>query len=101
MKLKAWLCAVILCCLFFCSPALAQYSNAAAEANNIFLQINQASSNAQRDVAQLRIDKWKIDGDDNRNASVAVSYRRKGEQAWKEGLPLLRIGNEFCVDIWL
>src|SRR5438477_5675182 len=37
---------------------------------------------------------WRIDGDDNRNASVAVSYRRKGEQAWKEGLPLLRIGNE-------
>ena len=37
---------------------------------------------------------WKIDGDDNRNATVAVSYRRKGEQSWKEGLPLLRIGNE-------
>src|SRR6059058_3754504 len=37
---------------------------------------------------------WKIDGDDNRNATVAVSYRKKGEQAWKEGLPLLRIGNE-------
>ena len=26
--------------------------------------------------------------------TVAVSYRKKGEQAWKEGLPLLRIGNE-------
>jgi hypothetical protein len=37
---------------------------------------------------------WKIDGDDNRNATVAVSYRRKGEQAWKPGPPLLRIGNE-------
>ena len=37
---------------------------------------------------------WRIDGDDNRNATVAVSYRRKGEPAWKEGLPLLRIGNE-------
>jgi hypothetical protein len=37
---------------------------------------------------------WQIDGDDNRNASVAVSYRKKGEQTWKEGLPLLRIGNE-------
>jgi hypothetical protein len=37
---------------------------------------------------------WNIDGDDNRNASVAVSYRKKGEQAWREGLPLLRIGNE-------
>src|ERR1700704_906393 len=37
---------------------------------------------------------WQIDGDDNRNATVAISYRKKGETAWKEGLPLLRIGNE-------
>jgi hypothetical protein len=37
---------------------------------------------------------WKIDGDDNRNSSVAVSYRKKGEQTWKEGLPLLRLGGE-------
>src|SRR5437867_12180436 len=37
---------------------------------------------------------WPIDGDDNRNATVVVSYRKKGEQAWKQGLPLLRIGNE-------
>jgi hypothetical protein len=37
---------------------------------------------------------WHIDGDDNRNATVAVSYRKKGEQTWKQGLPLLRIGNE-------
>jgi hypothetical protein len=37
---------------------------------------------------------WRIDGDDNRNASVAVFYRKKGESAWREGLPLLRIGNE-------
>src|SRR5437899_7047005 len=40
---------------------------------------------------------WRIDGDDNRNATVSVSYRKKGEQAWKEGLPLLRIGNE-CIN---
>ncbi|HET9219012.1 MAG TPA: hypothetical protein VFR18_18655 [Terriglobia bacterium] len=37
---------------------------------------------------------WRIEGDDNRNAVVTVSYRKKGESAWKEGLPLLRIGNE-------
>jgi hypothetical protein len=37
---------------------------------------------------------WRIDGDDNRNATVSVTYRKKTEQAWKEGLPLLRIGNE-------
>ena len=37
---------------------------------------------------------WQIEGDDNRNASVAVSWRKKGDQAWHDGLPLLRIGNE-------
>jgi hypothetical protein len=37
---------------------------------------------------------WPIEGDDNRNATVAVSYRKRGEQAWREGPPLLRIGNE-------
>ena len=26
--------------------------------------------------------------------TVAVSYRKKGDAAWKDGLPLLRIGNE-------
>ncbi len=31
---------------------------------------------------------WRIAGDDNRNATVSVSYRRKGEQAWKDG-PLM------------
>ena len=37
---------------------------------------------------------WRIDGDDNRNAQVAVSYRKAGEQTWKAAPPLLRIGNE-------
>jgi hypothetical protein len=37
---------------------------------------------------------WMIAGDDNRNATVAVTYRRRGEQMWRQGLPLLRIGNE-------
>jgi hypothetical protein len=37
---------------------------------------------------------WRISGDDNRNATVSVSYRRKGEQAWKDGPLMLRIGNE-------
>ena len=37
---------------------------------------------------------WRIEGDDNRNARVDVSYRKQGEQAWKAGPPLLRIGNE-------
>jgi hypothetical protein len=37
---------------------------------------------------------WKISGDDNRNARVDVSYRRKGEPQWRKGLPLLRIQHE-------
>jgi hypothetical protein len=37
---------------------------------------------------------WRIEGDDNRNAAAAVSYRVKGERTWQTGPPLLRIGNE-------
>ncbi|MBL8208645.1 MAG: hypothetical protein JNM09_30720, partial [Blastocatellia bacterium] len=37
---------------------------------------------------------WKISGDDNRNASVAVQYRKVGETNWHEAQPLLRIGDE-------
>ena len=37
---------------------------------------------------------WTISGDENRNASVTVQYRKKGGQAWLEALPLLRIGGE-------
>ncbi len=37
---------------------------------------------------------WYIDGDDNHNATVNISYRKKGDRAWKEALPLLRIQNE-------
>ena len=37
---------------------------------------------------------WVIQGDDNRNAQVEVSYRKQGETAWKRGLPLLRLQGE-------
>jgi hypothetical protein len=37
---------------------------------------------------------WHIDGDDNHNAAVSVFYRKKGEQPWKEGLPMLRLDHE-------
>jgi hypothetical protein len=37
---------------------------------------------------------WKIEGDDNRNATVTVEYRRRGESKWLDALPLLRIGDE-------
>ncbi|MGH9239302.1 MAG: hypothetical protein ACRD3G_14775 [Vicinamibacterales bacterium] len=37
---------------------------------------------------------WFIQGDDNRNASVAVSYRKQGDAAWRDALPLLRLQGE-------
>src|SRR5690349_14500080 len=37
---------------------------------------------------------WFIDGDANHNATVDVSYRKKGESQWKPALPLLRLQNE-------
>ena len=40
---------------------------------------------------------WRVTGDDNRNASVSVSFRKKGETVWRVGLPLLRLGREKIV----
>jgi hypothetical protein len=37
---------------------------------------------------------WFIQGDENRNAAVTVSYRKKGESVWKDALPLLRLKGE-------
>jgi hypothetical protein len=37
---------------------------------------------------------WIIQGDDNRNARVEVSYRKQGETKWRQGLPLLRLQGE-------
>lgn len=38
--------------------------------------------------------RWYVDGDRNRNASVAVSYRRKGDGAWREAPPMFRVRHE-------
>ena len=37
---------------------------------------------------------WEISGDDNRNATVDVTYRKSGEKVWRDALPLLRMGGE-------
>jgi len=37
---------------------------------------------------------WWIEGDDNRNAAVAVSFRERGGSEWRPGLPLLRLHGE-------
>ena len=41
---------------------------------------------------------WRIDGDDNRNAGVAVRYRKRGEDTWRDALPLLRLQREKMID---
>jgi hypothetical protein len=33
---------------------------------------------------------WFIEGDEDRNATVAVSYREAGATGWRQALPLLR-----------
>ena len=40
---------------------------------------------------------WRIDGDDNSNASVEVTYRKLGDSEWKQALPLLRLHGEKVV----
>jgi hypothetical protein len=37
---------------------------------------------------------WRIAGDDNRNASVAVTYRKAGEPQWHQALPMFRLQHE-------
>ena len=37
---------------------------------------------------------WAISGDANRNATVSVQFRAVGESAWRNALPLVRIGGE-------
>jgi hypothetical protein len=37
---------------------------------------------------------WRIAGDDNGNAGVAVTYRKKGDARWREALPLTRLHGE-------
>lgn len=37
---------------------------------------------------------WAIEGDANRNATVAVQFRAAGESKWRDALPLVRIGGE-------
>jgi hypothetical protein len=37
---------------------------------------------------------WRIEGDDNRNASVSVHYRKKGDTEWQRGMDLVRLNGE-------
>src|SRR5690242_6461400 len=37
---------------------------------------------------------WRISGDDNRNAKVELTYRRRGDERWRNAMPLLRLNKE-------
>ena len=37
---------------------------------------------------------WYVEGDADRDAAVAVAYRRAGDTDWRDSLPLLRVQNE-------
>ncbi len=93
MTRKPWLCAALVLLFNLLLPsAIAQYASPAAEANSILVQISQASTDAQRDVAQLRIDKWKIDGDAKRRAeSRAESISRNLAAALPGMLDAIRV----------
>ena len=38
--------------------------------------------------------RWYIEGDSNRNASVTVAFRKKGDGRWRDALPMLRVHYE-------
>ena len=38
--------------------------------------------------------RWYVEGDSNRNARVDVAFRREGDAAWKDALPMLRVHYE-------
>lgn len=43
---------------------------------------------------------WLIEGDDDRDSSVAVAYRPAGETTWREGLPLMRLQREAMNEVY-
>src|SRR5437763_16477656 len=90
---RSWLCAVVLCAFSVVLPsAVAQYSNSGADANSVVNLIAQASNDAQRDVTQLRIDKWKLDGDARRGAEArAESISRNLNPALPGMLDAVRV----------
>src|SRR5438270_6086601 len=93
MKRTTWLLAVTLCSLlaFLPSHAAGQSVNQ-TDIGTILGEVSQASSDAQRDVSQLRIDKWKLDGDARRRAEArAESISRNLNAALPGMLDAVRV----------
>ena len=87
----------LVACLTVLAAALAQYELSAQS------QPAASSSSPKLTLGEFLIDpptlinlgfEWFVDGDDNRNGAVAVSYRKHGATAWRDGLSLLRVQHE-------
>ena len=77
--------AVLVAALLAVIPTLAQTTGAVAQPGAAIVE--------PPTVGALGVE-WRIEGDSNRNASVALAWRRTGETAWHDGLPLLRLHGE-------
>lgn len=84
-----WLCGLFApICILACSRAPAQGAPNATVAGDFWVE---------PPTLQSLGFEWRIAGDDNRNASVKVSYRKVGEARWREALPLLRLQHESVI----
>jgi len=84
MKKRIWLASALLLWAAACGSALAAPVNAVRAGE---LVIDPPT------LINLGFE-WVIQGDDNRNARVEVSYRKKGDAPWKRGMDLLRLQGE-------
>src|SRR3954471_23474068 len=55
-------------------------------------KVSAGALNVERPTLMSEGFDWRISGDDNRNATVTVKFRKKGDSVWKTGLPFLRVG---------
>jgi hypothetical protein len=81
-------CGIAVCCLLAVSIAhVSSAQSQGAEARPGAVVVEPPTTGA------LGVE-WRIQGDDNRNATVALEWRRTGEAVWRPGLPLLRLHAE-------
>ena len=80
-----WLLAVFVLSAPTSSVAIAQVQQNGATAGTV---------KVERPTLRALGFEWQIRGDANRNASVQVTYRAKGERLWRDALPLMRLNGE-------
>ena len=77
--------AVLAAALVAVIPTLAQTTGAVAQPGAAIVE--------PPTVGALGLE-WRIEGDTNRNASVALAWQRAGETEWHDGVPLFRLQGE-------